>query len=84
MRLHLIHTHFFRLFLFIILAGISVQTYATTNSQASPKKRTITGTVVSEGDDMPIIGANVWLKNSSTGAITDLDGNTPSPLTPPL
>lgn len=23
---------------------------------------------------MPIIGANVWLKNSSTGAITDLDG----------
>lgn len=38
------------------------------------KKRTITGTVVSAEDKMPIIGANVWLKNSTTGTITDFDG----------
>ena len=31
------------------------------------KKRTITGTVISAEDYMPIIGANVWLKNSTTG-----------------
>lgn len=38
------------------------------------KKRTITGTVISAEDKMPIIGANVWLKNSTTGTITDFDG----------
>lgn len=41
----------------------------------SKKTRTITGTVISSEDNLPIIGANVWLKNSSTGAITDFDGN---------
>lgn len=38
------------------------------------KKRTITGTVISTEDNLPIIGANVWLKNSSVGAATDTDG----------
>ena len=38
------------------------------------KSRTITGTVISSEDNMPIIGANVWLKNSSTGSITNFDG----------
>ena len=74
MKPNLFHTQFFRLFFLILLAGISIQTYAAKDSQAAPKTRTITGTVISEGDNMPIIGANVWLKNSSTGAITDLDG----------
>lgn len=74
MKSILSHTQFFRLFLLLLMTGISIQAYAVENSQASPKKRTITGTVISEGDNMPVIGANVWLKNSSTGAITDLDG----------
>ena len=74
MKPNLFHTQFFRLFFLILLAGISIQTYAAKDSQAAPKKRTITGKVISEGDNIPIIGANVWLKNSSTGAITDLDG----------
>lgn len=39
------------------------------------KKRTITGTVISAEDKMPIIGANVWLKNSTIGTVTDFDGN---------
>lgn len=39
------------------------------------KKRVIKGTVISSEDKLPIIGANVWLKNSSVGAVTDIDGN---------
>lgn len=38
------------------------------------KKRVITGTVIDGETKEPIIGANIWLKNSSTGAITDIDG----------
>jgi len=34
------------------------------------KKRTITGTVISAEDKMPIIGANVWQKNSTNGTMT--------------
>ena len=64
MKPNLFHTQFFRLFFLILLAGISIQTYAAKDSQAAPKKRTITGTVISEGDNMPIIGANVWLKTA--------------------
>lgn len=39
------------------------------------KKRTVTGTVTDALDATPIIGANVLLKGSKTGVITDLDGN---------
>ncbi|MCD7935906.1 MAG: TonB-dependent receptor [Tannerellaceae bacterium] len=38
-------------------------------------KRTITGKVISSEDNLPVIGANIWLKNSSVGTITDIDGN---------
>lgn len=38
------------------------------------KKRTITGIIIGADDKEPIIGANVWLKNSSSGAITDVNG----------
>ena len=51
MKPNLFHTQFFRLFFLILLAGISIQTYAAKDSQAAPKKRTITGTVISEGDN---------------------------------
>lgn len=51
---------------------------STTNivksTQQKKQKRVITG-VVREGDtNEPIIGASVWLKNSSVGAVTDIDG----------
>ncbi|WP_294479837.1 TonB-dependent receptor [uncultured Bacteroides sp.] len=45
-----------------------------TNAQQQTKKRTITGTVTASDNQEPIIGASVWLKNSSVGAITDIDG----------
>lgn len=38
------------------------------------KKRVITGVVMGSDINEPVIGANVWLKNSSTGAITDVNG----------
>lgn len=42
--------------------------------QQQSKKRTIKGTVIGS-DKEPVIGANIWLKNSSVGAITDVDGH---------
>lgn len=42
--------------------------------QQQSKKRTITGTVI-DSDKEPIIGANIWLKNSSIGTITDVNGH---------
>lgn len=38
-------------------------------------QQTITGTVISAEDDMPIIGASVLVKGTNSGAITDVDGN---------
>lgn len=37
------------------------------------KSITVTG-IVSDATGEPLIGANVWLKNSSVGAVTDIDG----------
>lgn len=45
-----------------------------TESTQQAKKRTITGTVTASDNNEPVIGASVWLKNSSIGAVTDIDG----------
>ena len=37
------------------------------------KSITVTGVITDETGE-PLIGANIWLKNSSTGAVTDIDG----------
>lgn len=37
-------------------------------------KKIITGTVVDK-DNLPLPGVNVWLKNSTVGVTTDVDGN---------
>ena len=39
------------------------------------KKRTITGSVTDSSDGSPIIGANIVVKGTTTGVITDIDGN---------
>lgn len=55
--------------------GILLKTNKTTQPKVQQaKKRTITGIVIGSDNNEPIIGANVWLKNSSTGAITDVNG----------
>ena len=38
------------------------------------QQRTVTGTVVSAEDGLPIIGASVHVKGTSQGTTTDLDG----------
>ena len=35
----------------------------------------VTGTVISSGDQLPLAGATVIVKGTSTGAVTDFDGN---------
>ena len=51
---------------------------STTNivesTQQKKQKRVITGVVRDSDTNEPIIGASVWLKNSSVGAVTDIDG----------
>ena len=51
---------------------------STTNivesTQQKKQKRVITGVVRESDTNEPIIGASVWLKNSSVGAVTDIDG----------
>lgn len=43
--------------------------------EQSSIKRTLSGVVVDANDGYPIIGANVIVKGTSTGVITDVDGN---------
>ncbi len=39
------------------------------------QERAITGTVISSGDQLPLAGATVLVKGTSTGVTTDFDGN---------
>ena len=43
--------------------------------QGMAQSRTITGTITDEGNNDPLIGANILLKGTSTGTITDFEGN---------
>ena len=43
--------------------------------QAQAQERIITGTVSSQSDGLPLPGVNVLVKGTSTGTITDFDGN---------
>ena len=53
--------------LFFFMAFISVQVYA--------QDIKISGTVISGSDNYPIIGANILVKGTTIGTITDVDGN---------
>lgn len=46
-----------------------------------PSKRTVKGQIVDAETDETIIGANVWIKESSSGAVSDIDGNFSIPVT---
>ena len=39
------------------------------------QEQTVTGTVTSSEDGLPVIGANILIKGISSGTITDFDGN---------
>ncbi|WP_143960329.1 SusC/RagA family TonB-linked outer membrane protein [Litoribacter populi] len=51
----------------VLLLLLTAETFAQT--------RTVSGTVVSDEDNLPLPGVNVRIKDTSRGAITDLDGN---------
>jgi len=54
--------------------GAVALTLAVSGSIALGQTRTVTGTVVDEFGE-PVIGANILIKGTTTGAITDIDGN---------
>ena len=52
--------------IFILLFSLPILTFG--------QEKTITGTVVSSGDSLPLLGATVIVKGTATGASTDFDG----------
>lgn len=56
-----------RLFALFCAAVLTISTYA--------QSITVTGVVMAEGEPDPVIGANVMVKGTSNGTITDFDGN---------
>ena len=44
-------------------------------ASASAQNITVNGTVTSSGDGLPLIGVNVKVQNTNTGAVSDFDGN---------
>ena len=54
------------LFLFFLFCGFLLPVVA--------QQKTITGTVTGSEDNLPVIGATVLIKGSSTGSLTDLNG----------
>lgn len=67
----------------LIMAGIGFNSFTIVKAEATSanvvmqqkKGRTVTGTVTDAADGTPIIGANILLKGSKKGVISDLDGN---------
>lgn len=57
----------FRLVLLAILA--------TTLSAFGQSQYTLTGTVTESGTGLPVVGASVFIENTSFGTVTDFDGN---------
>ncbi|MBT2161541.1 SusC/RagA family TonB-linked outer membrane protein [Zobellia barbeyronii] len=63
-----------------LISGACTNLYAATSSRIildviDTQDLTITGTVISSDDGMPVPGANVILKGTTTGTTTDFDGN---------
>lgn len=54
------------LFLFFLFCGFLLP--------AAAQQKTITGTVTGKEDNLPVIGATVLIKGTSTGSLTDLNG----------
>ncbi|MDR2003364.1 MAG: carboxypeptidase-like regulatory domain-containing protein, partial [Prevotella sp.] len=56
-----------KLMLFLTCLFISV-------GLATAQIQTVTGTVISEEDGQPVVGASVLVKGTTVGTITDIDG----------
>lgn len=69
----------FLLLFFLISSPISVYATDIVNEVYQEGKKattkTLTGKVIEKGTNEPLIGASIWLKDTSVGSITDVDGN---------
>ena len=59
----------------LIMGLMSVQAFASSSSNFTDDDATITGTVISASDNLPVIGANVIIKFTTIGTTTDIDGS---------
>ena len=64
-RIYMPFVRIFALLLTLVLSG----------SLLFAQTRTVTGQVIDQATGEPVIGANVLVKGTTTGTITDLDGN---------
>ena len=55
------------------IKGKNIVVRSITQTSSSQQKKTITGTIV-DPSGMPVIGANVMVKGTTNGTITDMDG----------
>lgn len=56
------------------LGLVHATTVESMNKETKKTTRILKGQVISSEDNQSIIGANIWVKNTSTGTITDVDG----------
>ncbi len=61
----------------VLLASlfIALSTHAQTPDSSDGKTVTVSGTVISSADNLPIVGANVYIEGTAQGVVTDVDGN---------
>lgn len=70
------NTSFSSLYSFIIMGCIAMLSFTGFQANAqSTGEVIVSGTIVSEEDNMPLPGVNVLVKGTTQGTITDLDGN---------
>lgn len=58
----------------ILLSPIAVSAVGITNTSSQQELKTITGSVL-DSKNLPLIGVNIVIKGTSTGTVTDFDGN---------
>lgn len=62
--------------LYCFLIGMSLVLLRPVALNAEPlQNNTVTGTVVSATDDEPLVGVSIFVKGTSNGTVTDIDGN---------
>lgn len=67
----------------LLTSGVAQPIFATPSSNESEgmmasqqqKGRTVTGTITDAADGSPLIGVNIMVKGTTTGVISDIDGN---------
>ena len=67
----------------LLISGVTLPVFAVSENSENKgmmslqqkKGRTVTGTITDAVDGSPLIGVNIKLKGTTTGVISDMDGN---------